>query len=86
MSYVYILQAEDGRYYIGSTDDVATRIKQHQAGYSPATKRMGVVRLVLQQEYESLSEARKIEFRLKRLKRHDYIDKIVREGVIKMPL
>ena len=84
VAYVYILQAEDGRYYIGSTDDISRRVSQHQKGYSPATKRMGKVKLVLQQEYDSISKARKIEFRLKKLKRRDYIDKVVSEGIIRM--
>ncbi|MDP2918981.1 MAG: GIY-YIG nuclease family protein, partial [Dehalococcoidia bacterium] len=33
MFYVYILQSEkSGRYYIGSTGDIPTRLAQHNAG------------------------------------------------------
>ena len=42
--------------------------------------------LVLNQEYSTLSKARKIEYRLKRLKRKDYIKKIVEDGYIRMDL
>ncbi len=45
---------------------------------------MGHVELVLKQEYNTLSEARIIEMKLKKLKRHDYIKKIVENGYIKM--
>jgi len=40
--------------------------------------------LVLSQEYATLLEARKIENRLKKLKRKDYIEKIIIDGYIKM--
>ena len=42
--------------------------------------------MVLKQEYPSLSEARMVESRLKKLKRKDYIEKIITDGCIKMGL
>ena len=85
--YVYILESEKNkRYYIGSTDDVARRLEQHNAGYVYTTKRMLPVKLVLVQEYESLTKARLIELKIKRLKRKDYINKMVGEGKIKLGL
>ena len=44
------------------------------------------IKLVLVQEYESLAIARQIETRIKRLKRKDYIHKMIREGKIRMGL
>lgn len=44
----------------------------------------GRFKLVFKQEYETLSEARIIEGKLKKLKRHDYIEKIRNDGFIKM--
>ncbi len=84
MSWVYILKNDMGRYYIGSTTDLNQRLKHHQGGFTPTTKRLGNMQLVLAQGYETLKGARIIERRLKRLKRKDYLDKIVREGRIKM--
>jgi predicted GIY-YIG superfamily endonuclease len=40
--------------------------------------------LVFKQEFESMEIARKIESRLKKLKRKDYLKKIVEDGFIRM--
>jgi len=85
MAWVYILKSlRDKRFYIGSTTDLKQRLKHHQGGGTPSTKRFGDFRLVLSQEYSTLKEARFIERKLKKLKRHDYIEKMVRDGEIKM--
>ncbi len=52
-------------------------------GFTPSTKRLGKVNLIFKQEYKTLSEARKIERKLKKLKRRDYIEKIIKDGYIK---
>ncbi len=85
MPYVYILKSiRDGRYYIGSTIDLEKRFQHHKNGYTPSTKRFGEISLVFHQEYENLLEARTIERKLKKLKRRDYIEKIIKDGFIKM--
>ena len=84
MAFVYILQNQLGKYYIGSTLDIVRRMRHHAGGYTPSTKRMGKMRLVFKQEYLTLPEAREVERKLKRLKRKDYIRKIVEEGYIKI--
>jgi len=82
---VYILQGlRDGRFYIGSTSNLNSRMKHHYGGFTPSTKRFGEVSLVLAQEFPTLKEARFIERRLKRLKRRDYLEKIVKDGKIRM--
>ncbi len=86
MAFVYILENEQGKHYIGSTTNLEERIKHHQGGHTPSTKRLGNLKLVFQQEYPTLGEARTIEGRLKKLKRKDYIENIVRDGYIKMQL
>jgi predicted GIY-YIG superfamily endonuclease len=53
-------------------------------GFTPSTKRFGQIELVFSKEYETLKEARKIEMKLKKLKRKDYIQKIIEDGDIKM--
>jgi len=82
---VYILQSQkSNRYYIGSSIDVARRIEQHNNGRVIATKGKGPWILVFKQEYTSVTDARKIEIKLKKLKSRDYIEKIVSDGYIKI--
>ena len=84
MAFVYILQSQkNGRYYIGSTNDVGKRIRRHLAGEVRSTKNLLPVKLVFSQEFPNLSLARKIEQKLKKYKRRDFLDKIIDEGEIK---
>ena len=87
MAYVYILESlRNGRYYIGSTIDLDSRLRHHKGGFTHSTKRFGEIQLVLKQEYNSIKEARMIERKLKNLKRKDYLRKIVKDGFIKMTI
>ena len=87
MAFVYILQStRDGRYYIGSTTNIESRLLHHKGGHTPSTKRFGSITLVFKQEYKTLPEARKIEYHIKKLKRKDYIKKIIDDGYIKTKL
>lgn len=84
MAFVYILKSlKTGQYYIGSTQDYSRRIEEHNKGLSFSTKPLRPLEIMLVQEFSTLSEARKVEFRLKRLKRRDYIEKIIKEGKVK---
>lgn len=84
MPFVYILKTSSGKYYIGSTDNLEERIKHHRGGFTPSTKRLGNIELIFNQEYSSLDDARSIERKLKKFKRKDFIEKILRDGVIKI--
>lgn len=84
MPYVYILQNTKGNFYIGSTTDLEERLKHHKGGYTPSTSKMGDLNLVFSQKFDTFKKARQIENRLKKLKRHDYIEKIVSDGFLKM--
>jgi putative endonuclease len=85
MAYAYVLESiRDGKYYIGSTIDIERRLKQHQRNQTPTTSRYGGIKLVFSQEYSTINEAGIIERKLKRLKRRDYIKKIIEDGNIKM--
>jgi putative endonuclease len=85
MSYVYILESlTDGRYYVGSTIDLENRLKHHLGGYTPSTKRLGKIKLVFSQKYNTIKEAMIIERKLKKLKRKDYLQKIIEDGHIKI--
>ena len=84
MGYVYILKNLAGGYYIGSTNNLDKRLKQHLSGHTYSTKRMSGLELVFSQSLDSLKVARRIEAKLKKLKRKDYIDKIIKEGYIRI--
>ena len=86
MAVVYFLRGRNGRFYIGSTNNLGRRLTEHQAGKSAYTSKNLPVELIFQQEYKNLSTARKIEYKIKQLKRKDIIEKIVKEGIIKMGL
>jgi len=86
MSYVYILKNKNNRFYIGSTTDLERRIKQHGYGHTYTTRRLGNFELVFYQKFDNMKHAREIEMRLKKLKRKDYIEKIIKDGFIKMKI
>jgi predicted GIY-YIG superfamily endonuclease len=75
MGFVYILQSENGKFYIGSTNNIVRRYDQHKHGHTWSTQRFKNFKLVFSQEFPTLAIARKIELKLKRLKRKDYIEK-----------
>jgi predicted GIY-YIG superfamily endonuclease len=66
---VYILRGASGRCYIGSTQNFARRLAEHQSGSCHTTKRLGgEITCVASHGYASLTEARSMERRLKRMK------------------
>lgn len=83
-SYIYILQDKRGKFYIGSTSDLERRLKQHLGGHTQTTRNMCEPRLVLKQEVVTIRVARQIENRLKKLKRKDYIEKMILDGYVKI--
>jgi len=85
MAFVYILKSvRYDRFYIGSTTNLEERLKHHFSGFTPSTKRLGEIKLILSQKYPTLKQARSVEKKLKRLKRKDHIERIVKDGIIKM--
>ncbi len=85
MAYVYILKSKKNqRYYIGSNKDYKRSLKQHNSGNVIFTRNIKPLELVLVQKYLTINIARKIEVKLKSLKRKDYLDKIVKDGFIRM--
>jgi len=84
--YVYILKDQKNKYYIGSTSDVARRMRQHYSKHTQTTRNMIQPLLVLTQEYKTIEIARKIEKKIKNLKRKDYIKKMIVDGSIKIEI
>ena len=84
MAYVYILGTSSRKYYVGSTTNLKRRAEQHRKGLTYSTKRLGNISLIFSQEYSTLKDARSIERKLKKFKRKDYIEKVIKDGYIKM--
>jgi len=67
--YVYILKSEkDGRFYIGQTQDIETRLESHNSGRSVYTRGKGPWRLFAVKEVCNRSEAMLVEKQLKNLR------------------
>ena len=69
MAWLYILRGSSGRYYIGSTENLARRLEEHRRGSNHTTRRLGAeLELVISRVVEDAAEARRIELSLKRKK------------------
>ena len=85
MAFVYILQSQkNGRYYLGSTENLENRLKEHYEGKVYTTKRMLPIELVFRQEYSSIEVAENVEQKLKSFKSKIILEKIIKEGKIKI--
>ena len=77
--YVYIIQSDkDGRYYVGSTQDIKARVARHNQGRSTYTKNRGPWEVVYFEEYSRRADAVKREKSIKNRKRRDYIKSLVK--------
>jgi len=76
---VYILQSgRNGRYYIGHTDNIETRLARHNAGLVKATRYLRPWTVVYMEACPGLTAARQREWRLKRLKSRVAIEALIR--------
>ena len=87
VGFVYLLRSlKNDKFYIGSTTDIKRRLHQHKIGNVKATVYLRPLKLELFQKFDTITSARTIEHRLKKLKRRDYIEKIIKDKYIKMGL
>ena len=80
---VYILICENQRYYIGSTNNLDRRLFEHENGLAVSSKNILPIKLAFFQECENLTQARKLEYQIKKKKSKVIIDKIIKDGYIK---
>jgi putative endonuclease len=67
MAYTYILECNDGSYYVGSTKNLQRRLRQHQTGKGAKYTRSHLpVKLVYVEEYDRVSDAYHREKELQR--------------------
>ena len=79
MFYIYILKSEkNGSYYVGSCKDVDERAGLHNKGSVKSTKRYVPWKVIYNEQYKILSEARKRESQIKSWKRRALIEKLVK--------
>lgn len=70
MAYIYLLESENGgQLYLGSTPDVNNRLDEHNRGVNKATRNKGPWKILSTWEFDSLKEARQMEYRIKKMKR-----------------
>jgi len=69
---------------VGSTINIDNRYKKHKLGQVDGTKNIRPLKIELVQEFESISIARQIEYKIKQLKRRDYLEKMIKSRQITM--
>jgi putative endonuclease len=75
---VYILRSlKDGKFYIGSTSNVKTRLSFHNAGLQRSTKSRIPFELIYSEEYNSKTEALKREKQIKSYKGGEALKKLI---------
>lgn len=79
MFYFYILQSKkDQSYYYGTTDNLERRIREHNKGKSKYTRNKIPWKRVYYEKFNTLKEARKREYQVKRKKRKGYVEWLIK--------
>ena len=75
--FIYLLESLNREHkYLGSTSNFEIRLEEHNSGVTPSTKGKGPWQIEATWEFETLEQARRIEYRIKRMKR-----KLTKESV-----
>jgi putative endonuclease len=83
MHYLYIIRSrQSGKYYTGETNDVAQRLKQHQAGRTSFGSRNKDIGLIYKKELQNRSVAKKLEYFIKRQKSSLFIERFIKGEII----
>jgi len=76
--YVYILEMNNGRYYIWSTKNVQNRLVEHQEWESKSTRKHLPVKLLYYKQYTNIIEAIHMETKLKKWKSRKMIEEFMK--------
>ena len=80
--YVYILESlKNGRYYVGHTNNLEKRIKQHNEGKTKGNRYLAPFKLVYKEEFDNVTEARKREAYIKKQKSRKFIQNLINVGL-----
>ena len=78
MPQMYILYSERlDKYYIGACSNLERRFYEHNIGHSKFSRTGKPWKVVYTEEFEDLSEAKKRESQLKRMKSRKYIESLI---------
>ena len=78
MWFVYILRSErNGRYYVGSTNDMTRRLGEHNCGHTPSTRGKGPWVLAYSEPAKNEAEARQRDREIKAWKSRIMIEKLI---------
>ncbi len=78
MPAVYVLQSESsGRFYIGSAQDLSSRLAEHRRRHSPFTRNGGPWVLKYSEDFLILAEARRRELQIKSWKSHRSVQDLI---------
>ena len=75
--YLYILKSYTGKYYIGATSNIENRVEYHNKGKVKSTKSHRPWKLIYNEKYNTLSEARKRESQIKGWKSRKAIERLI---------
>ncbi|OGI59542.1 hypothetical protein A2814_03365 [Candidatus Nomurabacteria bacterium RIFCSPHIGHO2_01_FULL_38_19] len=79
---VYILKSlKNNNYYVGSTDNIERRLLQHNSGLTYTTKKLRPLVLARFISCSSSREAKQFEYKLKKYKRKDILEKVIKDGI-----
>ena len=79
MFHVYVLRSDKtGRRYIGSSQDIESRLNEHNSGYSLATKHGVPWKLIHHEEFPTCSEAVRRERFYKTGKGRDLLNQLTK--------
>jgi putative endonuclease len=74
MYYTYIIKSiSNGILYIGQTNNLSDRIKRHNTNQNKYTKNKGPWELIFHKEFNTRSEAVKLELKLKSIKNKTFL-------------
>ena len=76
---VYILECHNKSYYIGSTDNLDRRVKQHADGKAKATMYLRPLTLKAFITSDDLKSARRLELVIKNKKSRKYTEKMIQQ-------
>jgi len=78
MFYVYVIKSKQGRYYIGSTENLEKRIDQHNSkSYRGWTNRFDDWKLVYSESFQTRKDALSRERQIKKMKGGNAFKKLI---------
>lgn len=69
MVYVYIIKNKFGKLYVGISENPSYRLNEHNTRRGSIFTKSGNFKIVFEEEYKTLSEARKREIQIKKWRR-----------------